>query len=82
MEKIILIASIFCLLIVVNGKDYSLADDIAIRWNLDNFDIDEGDEVDDHLYLRSEHGNKVLVNVDAFGAVGDGISDDTQVNGA
>ncbi|KHG03123.1 hypothetical protein F383_27681 [Gossypium arboreum] len=26
----------------------------------------------------SEHGGKVLVNVDSFGAVGDGVSDDTQ----
>lgn len=82
MEKIILIASIFCILIVVHGTENSYADDNAIRWNLENFEIDEGDEVDDPLFWKSEHGNKVLVNVDGLGAVGDGISDDTQVNGA
>lgn len=43
---------------------------------------DEGEndfESDQLLYWESEHVNKVLVNVDAFGAVGDGVSDDTQV---
>lgn len=76
MEKIILIASIFCILIVVHGTENSFADDNAIRWNLENFEIDEGH--DDPLFWKSEHGNKVLVNVDGFGALGDGISDDTQ----
>lgn len=28
----------------------------------------------------SEHGIKTLVNVDGFGAVGNGVSDDTKVN--
>ncbi|KAL8482483.1 hypothetical protein ACS0TY_028599 [Phlomoides rotata] len=35
-------------------------------------------EFEDSLLWESDHSNKVLVNVDAFGAVGDGVSDDTQ----
>ncbi|KAL9173491.1 hypothetical protein ABFS82_03G118300 [Erythranthe guttata] len=50
----------------------------------DSFRIEVQDEEDDDfevlglLYSESEHGNKVTVNVDEFGAVGDGVSDDTQ----
>lgn len=80
MENIILIASVFCLIIVVHGMENILADDIANRWNLDEFEFDEGGEVDDPLFWRSERGSKILVNVDSLGAVGDGIADDTQVN--
>ncbi|KAK4433606.1 putative polygalacturonase [Sesamum alatum] len=41
---------------------------------------EEGDEFEvlDWPSWESARGNKVLVNVDAFGAVGDGVSDDTQ----
>lgn len=83
MEKIVLTVSFFCLLMVALGSAESrLADDIAVRWNLDNLESEEGDEQDlfDILSWTSERGSKVLVNVDSLGAVGDGISDDTKVN--
>ncbi|KAI3713845.1 hypothetical protein L1987_72431 [Smallanthus sonchifolius] len=40
----------------------------------------EDDEMEfvDSLSCSSEHGIKMLVNVDGFGAVGDGVSDDTK----
>lgn len=53
----------------------------------EDFDIEE-EEYYDHEFeeeeeelvpWRSERGSKVLVNVDSFGAVGDGVSDDTKV---
>lgn len=53
----------------------------------EDFDIEE-EEYYDHEFeeeeeelvpWRSERGSKVLVNVDGFGAVGDGVSDDTKV---
>ncbi|KAG9149876.1 hypothetical protein Leryth_023449 [Lithospermum erythrorhizon] len=57
-----------------------LHDDIGIFDELDTFDIEEGDDIDlfDILSWESKHSSKVLVNVDAFGAVGDGIADDTE----
>lgn len=46
-----------------------------------SFEI-EDDEIDffDLPSWSSERGSKVLVNVDGFGAVGDGVSDDTKVS--
>lgn len=48
---------------------------------LEDLQVQEGDEFEllDWPSWESARGNKVLVNVDAFGAVGDGVSDDTQV---
>lgn len=37
------------------------------------------DEMDSFLMLKSEKGARIPVNVDSFGAVGDGVADDTQV---
>ncbi|WCJ38465.1 Pectin lyase-like superfamily protein [Euphorbia peplus] len=47
---------------------------------LENFEVDEEDEMEffDTPPWISERGSKVLVNVDSFGAVGDGVSDDTK----
>ncbi|KAG6504486.1 probable polygalacturonase At1g80170 [Zingiber officinale] len=36
------------------------------------------DEMDSFLMLKSEKGARIPVNVDSFGAVGDGVADDTQ----
>ena len=49
---------------------------------LESLDIEEDNDFDffDIPSWTSERGGKVLVNVDSFGAVGDGVSDDTQVN--
>lgn len=70
-----------------------LHDNIAIFDELESLDIEDDndfesmefeDENDFDIFdipsWTSERGGKVLVNVDSFGAVGDGVSDDTQVN--
>ena len=78
----ILFVSIFCLLIVAHGTSgNNLSDDFAILGMLDDLDIEEGEEAElfDLPSWTSERGNKVLVNVDGYGAKGDGVSDDTQV---
>ena len=69
------------LLLVVRGiAGSNLSDDVAVLGELENLEI-EGDDVElfDYPSWTSERGSKVLVNVDGFGAVGDGVSDDTQV---
>lgn len=55
---------------------------IGILDELESFDIEEDDEVNVFKIpsWTSERGSKVLVNVDSFGAIGDGVSDDTQVS--
>lgn len=58
-------------------------EDTALFGQLESFDIEEGDEIESceiPSWSRSEHSGKNVVNVDAFGAVGDGVSDDTKVN--
>ena len=56
--------------------DISMLDD-----ELESWDIEEDNDWDfyENPSWTSERGSKVLVNVDSFGAVGDGVSDDTQV---
>ncbi|XP_020539063.1 probable polygalacturonase At1g80170 isoform X2 [Jatropha curcas] len=55
-------------------------DNIGLLEELKSFEIDEKDDVQlfDTPSWTSERGGKVLVNVDSFGAVGDGVSDDTK----
>ncbi|KAF2292775.1 hypothetical protein GH714_028155 [Hevea brasiliensis] len=56
---------------------------IGILEELESFEIDEENEVElfDTPSWTNDRGRKVLVNVDSFGAVGDGVSDDTQIDG-
>lgn len=56
-------------------------DDIALIEELEGLDIEEGIDVEifENPSWTSEHVGKILVNVDAFGAAGDGVADDTQV---
>ncbi|CAI9092941.1 OLC1v1028316C1 [Oldenlandia corymbosa var. corymbosa] len=69
----------------VRGDDHEtrLSEEAEIIRKLESFDveIDEDDEVDDvffeESFWTSSKANKVLVNVDTFGAVGDGVADDT-----
>ncbi|KAF9677971.1 hypothetical protein SADUNF_Sadunf08G0163400 [Salix dunnii] len=69
------------LLIVAHRVAGNMAcDSIAMLEELENFD---GEEVDETEFSKvpswtSKRGGKVLVNVDSYGAVGDGVSDDTQ----
>ncbi|KAJ4711085.1 Pectin lyase-like superfamily protein [Melia azedarach] len=55
-------------------------DNIAMLGEFENLDIEEENESElfEVPSWTSERGGKVLVNVDSFGAAGDGVSDDTQ----
>ncbi|CAK7333269.1 unnamed protein product [Dovyalis caffra] len=67
--------------IVAHGVAGNMAcNSIGNLEKLKNFDIEEVNETElsDVPSWTSERGAKVLVNVDSFGAVGDGVSDDTQ----
>lgn len=63
-------------LLFASYDDSSMLDD-----ELESWDIEEDNDWDfyENPSWTSERGSKVLVNVDSFGAVGDGVSDDTQV---
>ncbi|KAJ6321291.1 hypothetical protein OIU77_011394 [Salix suchowensis] len=73
--------SVLGLLIVAHRVAGNMAcDSIAMLEELENFDVEEVDETELSKVpsWTSERGGKVLVNVDSYGAVGDGVSDDTQ----
>lgn len=59
-------------------------DHILMPGELESWNVEEGDEMVEEAFdfptWTSESGGRFLVNVDSFGAVGDGISDDTQVS--
>lgn len=85
MGKLLMVIYILGLLMI--AATYGVAgnllhDDIEMLWELENLEIVEDEEVElfDIPAWISGRGNKVLVNVDSFGAVGDGVSDDTQVH--
>lgn len=54
-------------------------DDVILS-ELDDLDVEDSDEAElfDLPRWGIDRGNKILVNVDSFGAVGDGTSDDTK----
>lgn len=82
MGKIVFV-SILVMLLLVNGTfGNSLSDTFDVFHKFENLDL-EDDEIEFlHLppWSTSQHGSKILVNVDSFGAAGDGVSDDTKVN--
>ncbi|KAI4328279.1 hypothetical protein L6164_020646 [Bauhinia variegata] len=57
-----------------------VCNNIDMLEELESLEIEEESEVEfsDIPSWKSERGGKVLVNVDSFAAVGDGVSDDTQ----
>ncbi|KAJ0037437.1 hypothetical protein Pint_22945 [Pistacia integerrima] len=80
MDKFFMV-SIFGFLIAAHAAAGNMVlDNIAVPRELENLDIEEDDEVElfDMPSWTSDRGSKVLVNVDSFGAVGDGVADDTQ----
>lgn len=81
MNKFFVISFLGMLIAVHGVAGNMIYDDIGTLDELENFDIEEDDEVDvfEIPSWTSERGSKVLVNVDSFGAIGDGVSDDTQV---
>lgn len=68
-------------MVAYGNEESNFSDHNNVREYLDNLNIEEGDEVElfEVPSWTSERGSKILVNVDGLGAVGDGISDDTQV---
>lgn len=86
MGKIIFISILMLLILVVAAAVTRFSDKSNIVNELESFDIEEEEEAEEESELfdieklwRSERGSKVLVNVDSFGAAGDGVSDDTKV---
>lgn len=79
MDKLFLV-SFLGLLITHAVAGNMLFDKFNILGELEDLDIAEEDmELFEDPSWISERGGKVLVNVDSFGAVGDGVSDDTEV---
>lgn len=81
MAKIlILFFLVFPLVALVTAEKY-LFEEIDFLPGLDDWESEEGDELDliDLPSWTVGRGHKVLVNVDSFGAAGDGVSDDTKV---
>lgn len=82
MDKLFIILFLGLLTVVHAVAETMVYNDIGMLHELESFEIDEENDVElfDTPSWTSERGGKVLVNVDSFGAVGDGVSDDTQVN--
>uniref|UniRef100_A0A2C9UPG6 endo-polygalacturonase n=2 Tax=Manihot esculenta TaxID=3983 RepID=A0A2C9UPG6_MANES len=80
MDKLFIILFLGLLTVVHAGAETMVYNDIGMLHELESFEIDEENDVElfDTPSWTSERGGKVLVNVDSFGAVGDGVSDDTQ----
>lgn len=85
MENKIFLVSLLCLLIVANGVSGSMMCDnnnFGMLEELNKLAIEEEyeiEELSDIPSWTSQRGGKVLVNVDSFGAAGDGETDDTEV---
>lgn len=79
MGKIVFI-SILSMLLLVNGSvGNSLSDTFDIFGELESLDLEDDEiEFSDLPSWSSQHGSKILVNVDTFGAAGDGVTDDTK----
>ncbi|XP_050947162.1 probable polygalacturonase At1g80170 isoform X1 [Cucumis melo] len=82
MDKLFLLSLLGLLIIAYGVSGTFVSDsDIDMIEELESFDIEEED--DDVVYSytvpawRSERGSKILMNVDSFDAVGDGVTDDT-----
>ncbi|KAJ4879678.1 Pectin lyase-like superfamily protein [Raphanus sativus] len=88
MDKLFLLSLIGLLMLTAYGVAAKMVyTDLDILEKLENFDIPEDDDADDDDYgtklhdlpsFTSRSSGKNLVNVDTFGAAGDGVSDDTQ----
>ncbi|KAG6708242.1 hypothetical protein I3843_06G065700 [Carya illinoinensis] len=80
MDKLFLV-SFLGILITAHGVAGNMVyDDIGMLEVIESLEIEEenGMELSPIPAWTSERGSKVLVNVDSVGAVGDGVSDDTQ----
>lgn len=82
MDKFFLVSFLGMLITAHGVVGNMIYDHMVMLEELENLDIEEEKEVELSPIpsWTSERGSKVLVNVDSFGAFGDGVSDDTQVN--
>ncbi|KAG2708257.1 hypothetical protein I3760_05G184000 [Carya illinoinensis] len=83
MDKFLLFSFLGMLIVVHHGVAGNVViDDIGMLEELDQicWEMEEENKMESSPISSwtSERGSKVLVNVDSFGAVGDGVSDDTQ----
>ncbi|EXB82576.1 putative polygalacturonase [Morus notabilis] len=82
MDKLFVLSFLGLLIASYGVAGKKVRDDIGMLDELEeSFDIEEEDNDFNFFDIppwKSERGGKVLVNVDSFGAAGDGISDDTQ----
>lgn len=85
MDKLLLVSLLGLLIAAAHGVAGNLTcDNIGMLEELKrlDFELEEETEVElsDIPSWTSERGGKVLVNVDSFGAAGNGESDDTEVS--
>nr|GMD18177.1 probable polygalacturonase At1g80170 [Ipomoea batatas] len=68
------------MLATLGCAEKNLYEEINVLKEFEDWEAEEGDgvEVLDLPSFTKGRGNKVLVNVDSFGAVGDGVADDTK----
>ncbi|XP_076884785.1 putative polygalacturonase At1g80170 [Bidens hawaiensis] len=81
MGKTVFISVLVMLLLVfhVRAAEDILSDNFDVLVENLEFEDDETELYDfDMPSWSSQHGGKILVNVDSFGAAGDGVSDDTK----
>ncbi|XWS63677.1 hypothetical protein CRYUN_Cryun06bG0122100 [Craigia yunnanensis] len=79
MDKLFLVSFLGLLIAAYGVAGNILYDNFDILRELEDVEIGEEDaELFEIPSWTSERGGNVLVNVDSFGAVGDGVSDDTQ----
>lgn len=69
------------MLAILGCAEKNLYEEINVLKEFEDWETEEGDGVEllDLQSFAKGRGNKVLVNVDSFGAVGDGVADDTKV---
>ncbi|KAI3696505.1 hypothetical protein L1987_79523 [Smallanthus sonchifolius] len=79
MSKIVFIYALVMLLWVHGTVENSLSNTFDVFSKIENFSL-EDDELEffDSLSRSTHRGKKIIVNVDSFGATGDGVSDDTK----
>lgn len=81
MGKIVFVFTLVMLLLVHGSVEESVSSDtFDVFGELEHFDLEDDEiESEDLTSWSSQHGSKILVNVDSFGAAGDGVADDTKV---
>lgn len=81
MDKFFLLSFLGILIAAHRVAGHMVYDNIGVLEELESLIIEEENDVEVLSPIpswTSERGSKVLVNVDSFGAAGDGVSDDTQ----